>query len=107
MSSRDSVSNSVDSLADVHGETARLRDLAKRILELEEETPLPIELIQEGLTSLSKLYAVNYEKGDRCSPFSPNDAMPATVAMILVTSTLKAVNVEPFELGMWQSWSGS
>jgi hypothetical protein len=30
----------------------------------------------------------------------------ATEAMLVVSAILKAVNVQVFELGMWQSWSG-
>jgi hypothetical protein len=37
--------------------------------------------------------------------FAP-DAMTATEAMIAVSAILKAVNVQVFELGMWQSFNG-
>lgn len=32
--------------------------------------------------------------------------VPATDVMIAVTKMLKAVQVEVFELGMWQAWTG-
>jgi hypothetical protein len=37
--------------------------------------------------------------------FGP-DAVTATEAMIAVSAILKAVNVQVFELGMWQSFNG-
>jgi hypothetical protein len=37
----------------------------------------------------------------------PADAqMTATEVMVTVTAMLKAVNLQLFELGMWQTWSG-
>ena len=32
--------------------------------------------------------------------------MTATEVMVTVTAMLKAVNLQVFELGMWQAWSG-
>jgi hypothetical protein len=37
--------------------------------------------------------------------FGPDDAN-ATEVMVTVTAMMKAVNVQVFELGMWQAWSG-
>ncbi len=35
-----------------------------------------------------------------------NRGVTATEAMLAVSAIMKAVNVQVFELGMWQSWSG-
>ena len=69
--------------------------------------PIPEEIIQEGLTALTRLYAVKFQLGERWEPFTPNNTVPATAAMIMCTAMLRGVNVEVFELGMWQSWSGA
>lgn len=37
--------------------------------------------------------------------FRPDDAT-ATEVMVTVTAMMKAVNLQVFELGMWQAWSG-
>ena len=37
--------------------------------------------------------------------FAPEQAN-ATEVMVTVTAMLKAVNLQVFELGMWQAWSG-
>lgn len=107
MSSREPDHDPVDTLADVSEENARMRALARSILELEEGQPISNQMIQEGLTAMTKLYAVIHERGERSSPFARPREMPATAAMILVTAVLEAVNIEPFELGMWQAWSGT
>jgi len=38
--------------------------------------------------------------------FPPGAGITATQAMVAITAILKAVNVQLFELGMWQAWSG-
>ena len=38
--------------------------------------------------------------------FAPDAAITATEVMVTVTAMLKAVNLQVFELGMWQAWSG-
>ena len=96
-----------DLLADAGEETDKLKAFAKKILELEGGEEPPDALIQEGLTALTRLYTVKFQVGERWSPFVDDRAMPATAVMIMSTAILRAVNVELFELGMWQAWSGA
>lgn len=96
-----------DLLADVGEEAAALRAFARKMLALDEGAAPPDALIQEGLTALTRLYTVKFQIGERWSPFVDDRAMPATAAMIMSTAMLRAVNVELFELGMWQAWSGA
>ena len=94
-------------IASIPDEEAAIRAFAKRIGELPPGEPIPDEVIQEGMTALVRLYAVKFQLGERWSPFPENNTVPATAAMIMSTAMLRAVNVEVFELGMWQSWSGA
>ena len=94
-------------IAHIPDEEAALRAFAKRIAEVPDGEPIPNEVIQEGLTAMVRLYSVKFQLGERWEPFSEGDMVPATAAMIMCTTMLKAVNVEVFELGMWQSWSGA
>ena len=96
-----------DLLADAGEETATLQAFAEKMLQLKEGEEPPDALIQEGLTALTKLYTVKFQVGERWSPFVDDRAMPATAVMIMCTAMLRAVNVELFELGMWQAWSGA
>jgi hypothetical protein len=88
-------------------EEATIRAFAKKIGELPEGEPIPDALVQEGMTALVRLYAVKFQLGERWAPFPDNNTVPATAAMIMCTAMMRAVNVEVFELGMWQSWSGA
>jgi len=94
-------------IADIPDEEKALRAFAKRISEIPKGEPIPDEVIQEGFTALVRLYAVKFQLGERWEPFAEKNVVPATAAMIMCTAMMRAVNVEVFELGMWQSWSGA
>lgn len=95
-----------DPLANTSDETDKLKALARQILDLPDgEQPSP-EMIREGLTAMTKLYTVRFQEGERWDPFTHGRTMPVTSVMIMTTAMLQAVNIELFELGMWQAWSG-
>jgi hypothetical protein len=59
------------------------------------------------LAAAIKSYAARAEASDEPLPaLAPDSGITATEAMLAVSAILKAVNVQVFELGMWQSWSG-
>ena len=63
--------------------------------------------IQALLARAVRLYAERAEGSDQPLPaFGPDAGITATQAVIATTAILKAVNVQLFELGMWQAWSG-
>jgi hypothetical protein len=63
--------------------------------------------IQAGLAKAVRLYAERATETDTALPaFPANAPMTATEVMVTVTAMLKAVNLQVFELSMWQSWSG-
>ena len=55
--------------------------------------------------ALCKLYAANSEAGQRYPVLGQRSAVTATDVMIMCGALLKAVDLQVFELGMWQSWS--
>jgi hypothetical protein len=96
-----------DLLADVGEETAALRAFAEQLLALKPGEEIPKPLMQQGITAMTRLYTVRFQVGERWPPFTSGRAMPPTAVMIMSTAMLRAVNVELFELGMWQAWSGA
>jgi len=63
--------------------------------------------IQAMLARAVRLYAERAAESEHGLPAFPADApMTATEVMVTVTAMLKAVNLQVFELGMWQAWSG-
>ena len=82
----------------------RARDL---IASLGDGSALDERDVQALLAAAVRIYAERAEARDEpLSAFPPNAGITATHAMIAVTAVLKAVNVQVFELGMWQAWSG-
>jgi hypothetical protein len=63
--------------------------------------------IQALLARAVRLYAERVTASDVALPAFPEGAqVTATDAVVATTAILKAVNVQLFELGMWQAWSG-
>jgi len=62
--------------------------------------------IQNMLAKAVRLYAGRAAERDGVLPAFASDAATATEVMVTVTALLKAVNLQVFELGMWQAWSG-
>jgi hypothetical protein len=63
--------------------------------------------LQRLLAAAIKSYAARAETSDEpLSALPPQTDVTATEAMLAVSAIMKAVNIQVFELGMWQSWSG-
>jgi hypothetical protein len=63
--------------------------------------------IQAELAKAVRLYAERAVEVEGGLPAFPADApMTATEVMVTVTAMLKAVNLQVFELGMWQTFTG-
>ena len=62
--------------------------------------------IQTALADAVRRYAERAAERDGKLAAFPTDALTATEVMVTVTAMLKAVNLQVFELGMWQAWAG-
>jgi hypothetical protein len=62
--------------------------------------------VQDMLAKAVRLYAERAAERDGALPAFASDAATATEVMVTVTAMLSAVNLQIFELGMWQAWSG-
>ena len=62
--------------------------------------------IQDMLAKAVRLYTERAAERDGAFPAFAPEAASATEVMVTVTAMLKAVNLQVFELGMWQAWSG-
>jgi hypothetical protein len=63
--------------------------------------------LQSLLAAVIREYAARAEARDDTLPaLPPESGVTATEAMLAVSAIMKAVNIQVFELGMWQSWSG-
>jgi hypothetical protein len=63
--------------------------------------------IQDMLAKAVRLFAERAAEREGALAAFPADAdVTATEVMVSVSAMLKAVNLQLFELGMWQAWSG-
>ena len=62
--------------------------------------------MQALMGALCKVYAANEDAGDRYPLLAGRAAVTGTDVMIVCGALLKAVDLQVFELGMWQSWAG-
>jgi hypothetical protein len=63
--------------------------------------------IQALLARAVRLYADRAaSREEPLAAFPEGAEITATDAVVTTTAILKAVNVQLFELGMWQAWSG-
>ena len=60
--------------------------------------------IQRLMTAAALLYVARVEVGGDMPATTPA-ALNATSGMIVTSGLLRAVNVQLFELGLWQSWA--
>jgi len=62
---------------------------------------------QALIGALCRLYAANTEAGNRYGILGQRSPVTATDVMVTCGALLKAVDLQVFELGMWQSWSST
>lgn len=61
---------------------------------------------QKLLGALCKSYSQQVQAGERAPAVTANSGVSATDVMITASGLLKAADLQVFELGMWQSWTG-
>jgi hypothetical protein len=71
--------------------------------ELEALTP---EALQALVAALCRYYGATVEAGVDWPILADRMAVSGTDVMVMCGALLKAVDLQVFELGMWQSWSG-
>lgn len=62
--------------------------------------------VQALMAALCKVYSANEDVGNRYPILSGRMAVTGTDVMIVCGALLRAVDLQVFELGMWQSWAG-
>lgn len=68
---------------------------------------LPDETLRQLMTALVKVYAAKFDEGQRPVLLAADGDVSATAVLVTTSALMKASNLEIFELGMWQSWSGT
>ena len=64
------------------------------------------DALQALLAALCKNYSARIEAGEDFLPLSQRGGVTPTDVMVTASKLLKSANLQVFELGMWQSWTG-
>jgi hypothetical protein len=64
------------------------------------------EALQQLMAAICKTYSQQVQGGDLSLPLRQTSGVNATDIMITASALLRAVDLQVFELGMWQSWTG-
>ena len=77
------------------------------VLKSEKSSGISNAYLQEILQAAILLFSARVQAGVMQSPFRDERAVSATDVAIASTAMLDAVNVQVFELGLWQAWQGN
>jgi len=64
------------------------------------------EALQKLMAAICKTYSQQVQAEVQAPALDARSGVSATDVMITASSLLKAVDLQVFELGMWQSWTG-
>jgi hypothetical protein len=64
------------------------------------------EALQAVIAAVCRIYSAHVEAGSTFLPLPDQNRVMDTDVMVMASALLKAVNLQVFELGMWQSWTG-
>ena len=64
------------------------------------------EALQALLAAACRIYSARTEAGEQFLPLPERSQVMDTDVMVMASALLRAVNLQVFELGMWQSWTG-
>jgi hypothetical protein len=87
-------------------EAKRLATELDKALEAGALDVLSPEALQALLAALCKNYSARVEAGEDFLPLSQRGRCTPTDVMVTASKLLKSANLQVFELGMWQSWTG-
>jgi len=85
-------------------DAARILAGAERVLADGRIADVPDEAIQQLLLAAVRLFSAKRDQGTRLEAFPANSVTATDVAVTAVAMT-QAVNLELFELALWNGWS--
>lgn len=87
----------------------RMTDMANAVekaLRAGDLSALPAEQLQQLIAAVAKAYSAKREAGEQFHPVSRAGRLTPTDIMVMANGLLRSGNLQIFELGMWQSWTG-
>jgi hypothetical protein len=72
-----------------------------------EAASVPDDVVCRAMSALIRVHGAKVDDGQRPRLLPEVSDVSATEVLVAASALLKAANLEIFELGMWQSWSGT
>ena len=85
---------------------AMISDAAKLLAALPPDVAIEDDDLRGALAALVRIFGERAAEDRKFLPFPEGHHVTATEGMIAVTAILRALNLQLFELGMWQNWTG-
>lgn len=79
----------------------------EKALAAQDLTSLSNESLQSLMAAVVKVYSAKREAGEMFLPLTSAGRVTPTDIMVTSSQLLRAGNLQVFELGMWQSWTGN
>ena len=105
---------SLDEMTPMPGDCHGLTDEAERLAASLEAAvsaghagAVPDDAMRVLMAALIKVYAAKFDEGQRPALLPEGCGVSATAVLVATSALMRASNLEIFELGMWQSWSGT
>ena len=92
--------------ADLSRDAAKLAASLEQALSEGRLDAITPEALQGLIAVVCRLYSANVEAGERFLALPTQSHVMDTDVMVMASALLRAVNLQVFELGMWQSWTG-
>ncbi|MFN4282596.1 MAG: hypothetical protein ACK4NA_08150 [Alphaproteobacteria bacterium] len=80
--------------------------IVEKALRAGDLSALPAEPLQQLIAAVAKAYSAKREAGEQFHPVSRAGRLTPTDIMVMANGLLRSGNLQIFELGMWQSWTG-
>jgi hypothetical protein len=92
--------------ASINADAERLAAEIERSLAEGRHDALSPEALQVLMAALSRAYSARIENGEKILPLASRTAVSPTDVMHTASGLLRGADLQVFELGMWQSWTG-
>ena len=103
---KEAVTGSQDQIADASATALRLAAEIERALAEGRTDAISTEALQALIAATCRVYSARMEVREDLLPLPNRSQVMDTDVMIMASGLLRAVNLQVFELGMWQSWTG-
>ena len=90
----------------LHAKAAALAESLRLATQADDPQGIDFAVLQDLFAALCEFYAADVAHRGAITPLHTLDTASPTAVLMTTTALLRGANLELFELGMWQTWSG-